>query len=632
LISIEYRNQKTLSYAKQDKSFPMVLMKSSVYIFIITFGVILTCQVNAANISPARIIHVSKTGNDSNNGSLIQPLLTITKASMLALPGDRIVVHKGTYREMIVLPSGGNTNGSRIIYEAAPGEDIFVKGSERIKTWTHIRGHTWRVEIDESFFNGSNPFAKQINKDSSYQHLGEVYLSSNPLKEQKSVNEIDKIPNTWFASQENNKTIITANFGTNDPNIKLTEINVRSAAFTAVKAGVSYITLSGFKISQVASPMAFINGEQSGAISSNGGSHWVIQNCVLNDCKSVAIAIGQTGHAYPGASPSKPEYSDLTQDTAGVGHDIIKHNHIFRCGQAGIFGLLHGCFSEITDNLIEDINGNNEYPSNETAGVHLALAIDAVINHNLIRNSAGYGFFLGPLLQNSRISRNIVTNVNQSCIYFYNSHGPVLIDNNILSGSGKSSNQSVKMISAEANVFVQNLFFNCGFVNAKVPGRSFATSNFLPHSLVIKQTIPALPMDDRWYANVFIKDGLDQLNVCPDCEVNYNVYCDGADVIPGGDQKSIKANGSSHFKLINSPSGVSMVMDSKWTTTVACPPLTAEFIGFFALSKMYLSYPDGRPINVDKDFDGRQSNHLHKLAGPFYEYKSGSRQQLLFTY
>ena len=47
----------------------------------------------------ARIIHVSKKGNDRNTGDKDSPFYSITKAANTALPGDRIVVHEGVYRE-----------------------------------------------------------------------------------------------------------------------------------------------------------------------------------------------------------------------------------------------------------------------------------------------------------------------------------------------------------------------------------------------------------------------------------------------------------------------------------------------------------------------------------------------------
>jgi len=565
-----------------------------------------------------KILHVAKIGLDTNEGDEKSPLLTITKAESLANPGDQIVIHKGIYREAILLQKGGTSQNAKITFSAATGEDVQIKGSERFNSWVKV-GATWRAELPESYFKGSNPFTLWITKD-SMAHLGNVYLNNKPLSEKHTIEEVGNTVESWSTIQENGKTILVANFGKSNPNKELTEINVRPTAFSANSLGVNYVMLDGFEISQIASPMASINGEQSGAIAVNGGTHWIIQNCSLSDCKSVAISIGQTGHAYPNANPGNPEYRDLSQDISNVGHHIIRHNHIFRCGQAGIFGLLQGTCSEISDNLIEDINANKECTMEETAGIRLVLAVDVLVQHNLIRRVNGFGLHLGPLFQGARISRNVISDTRKSCLYLYNNHGPALFDNNILSGPGKGTNEGVRMESAEANVFVQNLFYDCGFSNIKIPGRTFATSNFLAHSLVIKQTIPALPRDDRWNCNMFIKGGLDQLDADPNCVADYNVYLDSADASSWGDKQSKVLAGSAHFELTHSELSTTCTLNNPLIPKIECPKLTPSLIGFFALSKQFLEYPDGKPITIDNDFSGNTTKESLRYPGPFYQF------------
>jgi len=80
----------------------------------------------------AREIHVSKTGSDSASGSHARPYLTINKAASLALPGDTVTIHAGTYREWVKPIRGGTDESKRITYRAAPGEEVIIKGSERI--------------------------------------------------------------------------------------------------------------------------------------------------------------------------------------------------------------------------------------------------------------------------------------------------------------------------------------------------------------------------------------------------------------------------------------------------------------------------------------------------------------------
>jgi len=73
--------------------------------------------------------HVSKTGDDNNPGTENKPFKTISKAAELAHPGSVITVHEGVYREHVDPPRGGSSEDKRIIYQAAEGEMVEIKGS-----------------------------------------------------------------------------------------------------------------------------------------------------------------------------------------------------------------------------------------------------------------------------------------------------------------------------------------------------------------------------------------------------------------------------------------------------------------------------------------------------------------------
>ena len=77
----------------------------------------------------AREYHVAKSGNNANEGSAAKPFLTIQRAADVAQPGDVITVHEGIYRERVDPPRGGTSDNQRIVYQAAPGETVTIKGS-----------------------------------------------------------------------------------------------------------------------------------------------------------------------------------------------------------------------------------------------------------------------------------------------------------------------------------------------------------------------------------------------------------------------------------------------------------------------------------------------------------------------
>ncbi len=132
--------------------------------------------------------HVSVNGDDANGGSADRPLRTISAAAQLAQPGDTITVHEGTYRERINPPRGGSSDAQRIVYQAAPGEQVYLKGSEVIKGWQKLQNDTWTVTIPNRLFGDFNPFNDLIHGDwfdpmGRSHHTGAVYLNGHWLIE-----------------------------------------------------------------------------------------------------------------------------------------------------------------------------------------------------------------------------------------------------------------------------------------------------------------------------------------------------------------------------------------------------------------------------------------------------------------
>lgn len=80
-----------------------------------------------------REFHVSVNGCDHAEGTKENPFRTISKAAAAAETGDKVIVHEGEYREWVKPAHTGYSDISRITYEAAEGERVVIKGSERIQ-------------------------------------------------------------------------------------------------------------------------------------------------------------------------------------------------------------------------------------------------------------------------------------------------------------------------------------------------------------------------------------------------------------------------------------------------------------------------------------------------------------------
>ena len=150
----------------------------------------------------ASVLHVATTGSDTADGSEDSPFRTINRAAAVAQPGDTVLVHAGEYREWVTPRRGGLSDQRRITYEAAAGEHVVIKGSERVTGWEPVGGTVWRVVVSNALFGDFNPFAEDDRRrldrvrprDAPRKHLGDVYLNGRSFYEVLSLPEVSDPP------------------------------------------------------------------------------------------------------------------------------------------------------------------------------------------------------------------------------------------------------------------------------------------------------------------------------------------------------------------------------------------------------------------------------------------------------
>jgi hypothetical protein len=483
------------------------------------------------------VLHVATSGSDTAAGGEESPFRTINRAAAVAKPGDTVLVHGGEYREWVMPRRGGLSDRRRITYQAAPGERVVIKGSERVTGWDPVGGTVWKAVVPNPLFGAFNPFAEEVEgdwivypeKDSPRKHLGDVYLNGRSFYEVLSLSAVsdptlrtevlddwtgttdrvrdpEQTRHVWYAEVGADETTIWANFQGADPNAELVEINVRRSVFYPDEHHLDYITVRGFELAHAATPWAPPTADQPALIGPNWAKGWIIEDNVIHDAKCSAVSLGKeasTGHNYATLRRDKPGYQYQLEsvfsarrigwDREHVGSHVVRRNTIFDCGQNAIVGHLGCVFSTIEDNHIYNIALKREFYGYEIAGIKLHAAIDVVIRHNRIHDCS-LGTWLDWQTQGTRVSRNVFY-ANQRDLFVEVSHGPYIVDHNVF-----ASRASLESFS-QGGAFVHNLV--CGTV-ALVPVIERSTPYHVPHSTQIAGYAAIVGGDDRHIGNLFL--------------------------------------------------------------------------------------------------------------------------------
>ena len=604
----------------------------------------------------AKEYHVAKTGNDKNPGTAIKAFLSIQAASDIAQSGDIIMVHEGIYRERITPPRGGTSNDKRIVYRAAKGEKVEIKGSEIIKGWMNFTDDVWKVTIPNSFFGNYNPYKDIIRGDwfkdmGRVHHTGEVYLNGKSLwelatlegvlnlKPQKDKFDPEGSTYTWFCESDKDNTYIYANFHDANPNKELVEINVRESCFYPEKTGINYITVSGFILRHAATQWAPPTAEQIGLIGTNWSKGWIIKNNIISDSRCSGITLGKYSDEFDNTSQnSAGGYVETIKraqkkgwSKENIGSHIIRNNTIYNCEQTGICGSLGGIFSNIENNNIYNIWTKRQFDGAEIAGIKIHASIDMLIKGNRVVN-AGRGIWLDWMAQGTIVTSNLCYSNILYDLYAEVNHGPYLVDNNIF-----LSLCSVWDMS-QGGAYVHNLM--TGKINMSPHSR--VTPYHYPHSTEIAGYHELLGGDDRFFNNIFVggcKLNKDQMDPSYESRIRYgkeffglkayknpaftvsaggNVYWKNAEPVSIEENKLLELDFDPEINIKEERGEVFLII----SYSSAARKMNNQLIGTNILGKSLISgqpfeNPDGSSYQIESDFLGEPRNSRNPTVGPF---------------
>ena len=438
----------------------------------------------------------SPTADDSNPGTETRPLKTIDAAAQLAEPGDTVLVRAGVYRERVA-PARGGTAEAPIVYQAAPGERVEVKGSEAWSApWTPDPSHPrlffsaipdkavadipnpYRIGISISGGDGrirARPVAEDALNKPWPRTLGQVFVQGDPLTQVETLDQLRRLEGSWIVSADG-ATLHVHLPGAQAPDVLLptVEWSVRNRIFAPRRRGLAHIHVRGFIFLHCANQGPF---PQGGAVSPRTGRNWVFDGNTIRFAKTIGLDIGSETWDAANLDDTVEEDRRLMVQ---AGH-IVRNNTISDNGLCGIAGWsAKNC--RIYNNLLERNNRLNfslrEAGWEEWAAIKLH-ATDAVIAGNTIRDNEASGIWIDNDYHMSRITGNVLIGNRLAGIKMELGAGSVLIDNNIVAHTrdgGFYDGNGIYSHDAAGLTVAHNLLFEnagAGVLMRTITGRTY---------------------------------------------------------------------------------------------------------------------------------------------------------------
>lgn len=439
-------------------------------------------------------------------------------------------------------------------------------------------------------------------------------------------------------AKENGKTTIWAQFPKGmDPNNTPVEISVRPQVFYPDKTGIDYITVRGFILENAATNWASPSAEQPGLIGPRWSKGWIIEDNIIRNSRCSGISLGRPtfGHSHhyqelpprvyadPDGGQTVEELLDYFENASwkkeAAGFHVIRNNHIYACGQAGIVGCSGGAFCRIEGNEIHDICMGETFTGEEVAGIKLHFANDVVLKNNHIYRTIR-GLWLDWGGQGAQVIGNLFHDNDQTeDIFIEVCHGPILLANNIL-----LSKTSLNI--GEGVACVHNLAR--GTISAHGDGRH--TYFYKPHGTVSAGKIESKGGDLRWYNNLL----MGQASFGNWKEFHYpvkydgNVFLEGA-VAASSDKTALTDSiFQPDLQLEERADGwyLSMNVSPDWQKHGKRKFVTTAMLGKAVVPQQEFTDPDGSPLKVSTDYLGKKRKKSAPFPSPIEVEKPGKQE------
>ncbi len=407
---------------------------------------------------------------DENPGTEEAPFLTIQRAAEVVQPAEKVLIKSGIYREWVRPRRGGTGPDGMISFEAAPGAEAVISGSDVLKaTWTNSgrsrSANVWKANLPVEFFGDDHPFATINTSDDDFAVMrwaraeqgrlphtlprAMVFQDGRRLTQLARIDELHRVAGTVWIDRENRQLHLNP-FDRRNPNNVRIEVTTRQFLFNPVVKGMGYIRIKGLTFEHAGN--GFIRSG-NGAVTTWGGHHWIIEDNTVRHINAVGIEIG----AFTEEGPNAGNRNELAMTT---GDHLVRRNHVYDCGTGGIQGTVVSR-SLVSDNHIHDCGWQDVERYWEVAGIKLLIMLNSVVTRNHVHDCyASAGIWIDFANRNTRVTRNLIHDISSyaGALFFEASNVLNLIDHNVVynvQGSGFYLHDSDRLLVAH------NLLVNC---------------------------------------------------------------------------------------------------------------------------------------------------------------------------
>ena len=397
----------------------------------------------------ARVYHVAAqhpAASDTNPGTAERPFRTIGRAAALLAPGEKVVVHAGVYRECVRPARGGTGPEAMIAYEAAPGEEVCVRGSEawpgpfvRSAGWSGgadtDAAPLWMGDLPPQWFVGYQPFLANnmsaeyttFTRDWSAEETqrmqlrrGQLFANGQPLRQVFRHHELLKAEGGAFWVEDPGLRLHFRLPPGLTPDTTQLEVTAREQVFAPAVRGLGYLRVNGFTLEHAADGIPV---PQRALLSTYRGHHWLIERNRLRHANTTGLDVGNESWHASGPPADAPR-----------GGHIIRGNHVSDCGLCGMAGVGQVHHTLVEDNIIERVGALDMERIWESGGLKFHVCHGVLIRRNYIRHlQHAPGLWLDYLNVNCRITANVFADIEaiNGGVYLEVSHAPNQIDHNV---------------------------------------------------------------------------------------------------------------------------------------------------------------------------------------------------------